>query len=96
MSKENAIDFLTQAADSPNLSDQVKEADRKEEIVDLAKQHGYEFSEDDMKKAIPAIQEKSGFFGELAKAVLELFGPTHDDYPATGVQPFTGEVSRKH
>ena len=49
-----------------------------------------------MKRAIPAIQEQSGFFGELAKAVLELFAPAHDDYPATGVQPFTGELSSKH
>jgi predicted ribosomally synthesized peptide with nif11-like leader len=96
MSKENALDFLTQAADRSELSEQIKEADRTEEVVDLAKQHGFEFSEDDMKSAIPVIKERSGFFGELAKAVLELFAPAHDDYPATGVQPFTGEPSRKH
>jgi len=96
MSKENALDFLKQAADRSDLSEQIKEADRTEEIVDLAKQHGFEFSEDDMKNAIPVIQEKPGFFGELAKAVLELFAPAHDNYPATGVQPFTGEPSRKH
>lgn len=96
MSKENALDFLKQAADSSTLSEQVKEADKQTEIVDLAKQHGFEFSEDDMKHAIPVIKEQSSFFGELAKAVLELFAPAHDDYPATGVQPFTGEPSRKH
>jgi predicted ribosomally synthesized peptide with nif11-like leader len=95
MSKENALDFLKQAADSSALSDQVKEADHTAKIVDLAKQHGFEFSEDDMKSAIPVIQEKPGFFGELAKAVLELFAPAHDNYPATGMQPFTGEVSQK-
>ena len=49
-----------------------------------------------MKNAIPVIKEQPGFFGELAKAVLELFAPAHDDYPATGVQPFTGETGRKH
>ena len=96
MSKENALSFLKQAADSSALTEQVKEADRKEDVVGLAKQHGFEFSEDDMKNAIPVIQEKPGFFGELAKAVLELFAPAHDDYPATGVQPFTGELGRKH
>ena len=74
----------------------MKEAEQKTTIVDLAKQHGYAFSEDDMKNAIPVIKEQPGFFGELAKAVLELFAPAHDNYPATGVQPFTGEPSRKH
>ena len=47
-------------------------------------------------KDIPVMVEQSGFFGELAKAVLAVFGPTHDDYPTTGFQPFTGELSRKH
>jgi len=96
MSKENALDFLKQAADNSTLTKQVQEADEKTEIVDLSKQHGFEFSEDDMKNAIPVIKEQPGFFGELAKAVLELFDPAHDDYPATGVQPFTGETGRKH
>lgn len=96
MSRENALDFLKRAADSSQLSEQVKEADQKTQVVDLAKQHGFEFSEDDMKNAIPVIKEQSGFFGELAKAVLELFAPAHDDYPATGVQPYTGELGRKH
>jgi predicted ribosomally synthesized peptide with nif11-like leader len=96
MSKENALDFLKQAANDSLLSEQVKEADQKTEIVDLAKQHGFEFSEDDMQNAIPRIREQSGFFGELAKTVLALFAPAHDDYPMTGVQPFTGELSRKH
>ncbi|HEY9887597.1 MAG TPA: Nif11-like leader peptide family natural product precursor [Candidatus Obscuribacterales bacterium] len=96
MSQENALDFLKQASDRADLSSQIKEADRKADIVNLAKQHGFEFSEDDMKNAIPAIQEKAGFFGELAKAVLALFAPAHDDYPTTGVQPFTGELSKKH
>ena len=94
MSKEKALDFLKQAADSPDLTTQVKEADHPAKVVDLAKQHGYEFSTNDVQKAIPDIVEQSGFFGELAKAVLELFGPSQDNYPATGVQPFTGEPSR--
>ncbi|MGF1458121.1 MAG: hypothetical protein ACFBSG_03760 [Leptolyngbyaceae cyanobacterium] len=48
-----------------------------------------------MKTVMPVVKEKSGFFGELAKAVLGLFAPAHDDYPNTGVQPFTGELGRK-
>lgn len=30
--------------------------------------------------------------GYLIEAVLEVFSPDHDDYPATGIQPFSGEV----
>jgi predicted ribosomally synthesized peptide with nif11-like leader len=96
MSQENALNFLKQVADSPELSSQVMDADHKEEVVDLAKENGFVFSEDDMKSVIPKIHEKPGFFGELAQAVIALFAPAHDDYPATGVQPFTGELNRKH
>ena len=46
-------------------------------------------------KNVP-MATKPGFFGELAEAIIALFGPIHDDYPATGFQPFTGELSRKH
>ncbi len=96
MSKEKALDFLKQTAESPALANQVKDAQDQEEVLVLAKQNGYEFSSNDVKQAIPEIVEQSGFFGELAKAVIELFAPAHDDYPATGVQPFTGELNRKH
>lgn len=50
----------------------------------------------DVEHQVAIAAEQPGFFGELAKAVISLFGPSRDDYPATGTQPFTGEVSRKH
>lgn len=28
----------------------------------------------------------------LAEGFIRIFGPTHDEYPETGVQPFEGEV----
>lgn len=28
----------------------------------------------------------------LIEAVLEVFSPNHDDYPETGIQPFSGEI----
>ena len=31
----------------------------------------------------------------LAEAFFEIFGSSHDDYPAVGIQPFTGMISRK-
>ncbi|MBH8577992.1 hypothetical protein I8752_34605 [Nostocaceae cyanobacterium CENA369] len=31
----------------------------------------------------------------IAKAVTRIFAPTDDQYPGTGVQPFTGEPADK-
>ncbi|WP_172657209.1 hypothetical protein [Myxosarcina sp. GI1] len=31
----------------------------------------------------------------FAEAFLELFGPSHDDYPAVGIQPFSGTITQK-
>ena len=28
----------------------------------------------------------------LAEGFIRLFGPTHDEYPEIGIQPFEGEV----
>lgn len=30
----------------------------------------------------------------LTEAALEIFSPNHDSYPATGIQPFYGEIYR--
>jgi len=94
MSKEKALDFLSKAAADQQLKQQLQDVDHPTELVDLAQQHGYEFSSDHLKQAIPAIQEKRGFFGDLVDAVLGLFAPTHDDYPSTGVQPFSGDPKK--
>lgn len=32
----------------------------------------------------------------IGKAVTRIFGPNDDDYPATGVQPFSGESAKGH
>jgi predicted ribosomally synthesized peptide with nif11-like leader len=94
MSKENVISFLEKAKADPDLQSQVKEASQQEDLVGLGETHGYPFSSEHLRDALPVIQEKKGFFGDLVEAVLELFGPTHDDYPATGVQPFSGDPKR--
>ncbi|MEB3337977.1 MAG: hypothetical protein VKJ46_10970 [Leptolyngbyaceae bacterium] len=31
----------------------------------------------------------------LSDAIARIFTPTNDTYPATGVQPFAGEVSKR-
>jgi hypothetical protein len=41
------------------------------------------------------IQSLSRGFAYLFGGFVELFSPDHDDYPATGVQPFEGEAYGK-
>ncbi len=96
MSKENALSFLEKAASDPNLKTQIKQADKADELVKLAEAEGYSFAPEDVQQAIPALKAQTGFFGDLVEAILELFGPTHDDYPQTGVQPFSGDLPSKH
>lgn len=91
MSKENALSFLRQAANDPDLKTQVQGIDDQDGLIGLAESQGFEFSPDNVREALPVIEEQKGFFGDLVDAVLELFGPSHDDYPATGVQPFSGD-----
>lgn len=65
-----------------------------EDIFAMASQHAYDLPS--APAAETAVAEQPGFFGEVAKAVIALFAPAHDDYPETGFQPFTGELSRNH
>lgn len=96
MSKENALSFLQKAATDPELKNQVKAIDQQGELIDLGEAKGYDFSPDHVRQALPTITEQKGFFGDLVEAILELFGPTHDDYPTTGVQPFSGDPPSGH
>jgi predicted ribosomally synthesized peptide with nif11-like leader len=96
MSKENALSFLKKAASDPGLNSQVKQADKTDTLVKLAEEQGLPFAPEDIKQVIPTLKAQTGFFGDLVEAVLELFGPTHDDYPTTGVQPFSGDPPPRH
>ncbi|MGF1569829.1 MAG: Nif11-like leader peptide family natural product precursor [Nodosilinea sp.] len=91
MSKENALSFLRQAATDPDLNTQVKDIEQPTELINLGKAEGYIFSPDNVREVLPTLTAQKGFFGDLVEAILELFGPTHDNYPATGALPFTGE-----
>jgi hypothetical protein len=44
-------------------------------------------------KRIALLPLKVGRY--ISKAVVRIFSPNHDDYPKTGVQPFTGESADK-
>ncbi|GEM_PF-610972 len=96
MSKENALSFLQQAAQDPDLKSQVQAIDDQRELINLGETKGYDFSPDHVRQALPVIKEQKGFLGDLVEAILELFGPTHDDYPNTGVQPFSGDPPSGH
>lgn len=95
MSKENVLSFLTQAAKDRQLKDKLKSAASQTDVVDVGNQAGYDFSSEHIEAAMTELKQKPGFFGALAEAVLELFSPDHDDYPATGVQPFSGDLKPK-
>jgi predicted ribosomally synthesized peptide with nif11-like leader len=94
MSKEKVIEFFNEAARDERLKTELGAVKNAEELANLAQQEGYAFSSENVEEAIADLKEQPGFFRTLAEAVLEIFSPSHDDYPATGVQPFSGDVSR--
>ncbi|PSN17526.1 bacteriocin [filamentous cyanobacterium CCP5] len=91
MSKQNALEFLNQAAQDEALKGKVKGADNPSEVIGIAQERGYDISQEHVQAAIPDLKQQKGFFGDLVEAILRLFSPDHDDYPATGVQPFSGD-----
>lgn len=95
MSKETVLGFLAKAAEDEELKDQLQTVTTSNELTDLGKKEGFEFSPEHVEEAITELQQKPGFFKALAEAVLEIFSPSHDDYPATGVQPFSGDLNRE-
>jgi hypothetical protein len=36
------------------------------------------------------------FIGYFSSAAARIFGLDRNTYPATGIQPFTGEIDKKH
>lgn len=49
MSEENAIRFLHQIEEDPNLKDKVRSLSNKEELVYLGQEMGYSFTAEEMK-----------------------------------------------
>lgn len=92
MSKENVFTLFAKASTDKQLKHQLEAASSFTELVELGKAQGLAFSSDQVKEAIAEVAvKKPGFLAELAQAVLEVFSPSHDDYPAIGVQPFSGD-----
>ncbi len=93
MSKETVLGFLAKAAEDKQLKDKLQTVKNPDELEALGKEEGFEFSSEHVEEALTELQQKPGFFKVLAEAVLQIFSPSHDDYPAIGVQPFTGDPS---
>ena len=94
MSKENVLSFLSKAATDEDLKAQLDKTATPDELVGVANEAGFDFSSDHVDEAITDLKKQPGFFGALASALLGIFGPTHDNYPATGVQPYSGDPYR--
>lgn len=91
MSTKKVLDFLSDAAQDEQLKEQLSAASTQDELVEAGKQAGYDFSAEHVDEAIAELKQRPGFFGALAEALLKIFSPAKDDYPATGVQPFSGD-----
>ncbi len=91
MSKDNVLNFLSKAAEDEHLKAKLEISRDQDEMVGVANQAGYDFSTEHVDEALTELKHKPGFFGMLSEAVAELFSPVHDDYPATGVQPYSGD-----
>jgi len=95
MSKENVFEFLTTAAEDARLKDRLETVTSEDELATLGQEEGFAFSSEHVEEALTELKQRPRFFSKLAEAVLEIFNPSHDEYPAIGVQPFTGEPNRK-
>lgn len=90
MSKDNVLQFLTKAADDRQLQEKLAAKLHANDLAALGQEEGFEFSADDVMDALTHLQKQPGFFQKLAEAAATVFSPSHDNYPATGVQPFSG------
>ncbi|EDX83097.1 conserved hypothetical protein [Synechococcus sp. PCC 7335] len=96
MSKENVLHFLIKAAKEEQLITQLQKTSTQDELVGVANEAGYDFSSKHVDQALKDLKEQPGFFGALAEAALRIFSPAQDDYPKTGVQPFSGDPRKSH
>ncbi len=94
MSKEHVVALFAKASENSKLKTKLEAASGFDDLVALGKEQGLEFSSEEVKLAIADLANRPSFFGNLVQAVLEIFSPNSDDYPASGVQPFSGEPNR--
>jgi predicted ribosomally synthesized peptide with nif11-like leader len=92
MSKENAIGFFQKASEDQQLKEQVKSASHQDEVLELGKAQGFDFSSEHAQEALAEIQQQQpDFVRDVVEAVLRIFRASDDNYPATGMQPFSDD-----
>ncbi len=93
MSKDKVFEFFTESAKNQQIKEKLQTVSNKEDLAALGKEQGFEFSPENVDEALSELKEQPGFFGKVIEAFLEIFSPANDDYPAVGVQPYTGDPS---
>lgn len=91
MSRETVLEFFSKASEDEQLKAKLETIQSKDELHDLARQEGFEFSSEDVNLALGEMKQQPGFFQYITNVILDIFNPGHDDYPTTGVQPFSGD-----
>lgn len=92
MSKESFIKFFEKSSQDRRLNEKLKTISAPDQLVELGKTEGFDFSVKHIDDAIDDLKHKPGFFAGIVEAFVEIFSPNHDDEPPSiGVQPFSGE-----
>ena len=71
MAVENAIEFLAEASQNSSLQERLQQVNTPEDILQIAREQGYEISADDMKLATQAAEAVESGSGELSDDELE-------------------------
>ncbi len=95
MSKDNVFKFLFQVAEDETLKQKLQSAANPGELVDIGQEAGYQFSSENVDEAMNELKKQPGFFSALAEAAFDIFSPHRDDYPATGMQSYSGDPNPK-
>lgn len=94
MSTKNVFDFFRHAARDEELKEKLNTVSDPKDLSALGQEHGFEFSPEHVDEALTEVKEQPGFFGKLMEAFLEIFSPSHDDYPEIGVEPYSGDPNK--
>ena len=96
MSRDNVFKFFSHVVKDKDLKSKISATSTPTELTQIGHQAGYSFSVAHFKEALKHLSENPGLFGNLAETILELFSPIQDNYPATGIQPFSGDPNPYH
>jgi len=96
MSKEKVLQFFNEAAKNQEIKEKLQTINNQDELANFGQSQGFDFSSEHVDAVLADLKEQPGFFGRLVEAALEIFSPSHDDYPNVGVEPFAGDPNRSN